>query len=182
MWLPQTVALRAESLTPLFPLDPVVLGLSAVGLRDRHAVHAQRAPDEDAVAWKPGVLAPPAVDGSAAGPEDLERFALVEDVLLQLRPVIVAPQQHARHERVEVGRAGWSGLGRTRAARGRTDHDGTHGKQETKVHVGPRRAGARVDEPTRAAVPPAPRAGSYLDELASPSAAPPVSNDEPANT
>ena len=47
-------------------------------------------------------LATHAIERRRAGADQLDRLALFEDVLLQLLPVVVAPLEHARHERIKV--------------------------------------------------------------------------------
>jgi hypothetical protein len=79
------------------------------------AVDLERAADEEPVADVPGVVAPLAPDREARGAAQLELLALVEDVLLQLFPVVVPAGDHLVHERVEVGLGGEMGRCRDEA-------------------------------------------------------------------
>ena len=102
----------------LDPAQVVGLELPAVRLADLDAVELQRAAHEEAVADVPGVFAALTPDRHTARPAQVNLFALVEDVLLQLLPVVVAMNEHVAHERVEVGLRGRNG------APGRHDQDG----------------------------------------------------------
>src|SRR5205085_6099229 len=91
----------------LLLLDPSRFGLATLFFGHFHAVRAGRNADENpGVARKPGVLAPEAVDLAPVEGRDLEGFVLLERVLLQLLPVVVAPRQHLLHEGVEVSGSG----------------------------------------------------------------------------
>src|SRR5262245_2808340 len=65
----------------------LVFGLPTIRLGDRAAVHLQWAPDEEAIADEPGVVAALAPDRRAAWAGQLNLLVLVEHVLLQLLPV-----------------------------------------------------------------------------------------------
>ena len=108
-------ALRASAGLALGPAalasQPVGLGLAALGLAQRDPVYPQRTPDEHALAQEPRVVVPEAVEPGAARTGQVERFALVEDVLLELLPVLVATRQYPFHQAVEV-----RGLSRGRQA------------------------------------------------------------------
>src|SRR5262249_10556177 len=54
------------------------------------------------VADVPGVVAPVAPHWQARRPAHIDRLVLVEDVLLQLFPVVVALREHLAHEGIEV--------------------------------------------------------------------------------
>ena len=68
----------------------IQLRRSAVRLADGDAVELDRAADEEAVADEPGVLAALAPERRVERAAQLDLLALVEDVLLQLLPVVVA--------------------------------------------------------------------------------------------
>jgi hypothetical protein len=96
---------RATGVTPALPFDPAPLVLLALWLAQRHAIEAYRAAHEHAVADVPRVLTLEAVEARAGGSPQLGAFPLVQHVLLQLAPVLVAPGEHLRHEGVEVAGA-----------------------------------------------------------------------------
>src|SRR5207247_1828247 len=82
----------------LLPFQIVGLVFTPVAVRDVHAVDSQRAADEEAVADVPRVFATFAPDLHAAGTTDVDRLALVEHVLPQLPPVLVALLEHLLDE------------------------------------------------------------------------------------
>src|SRR2546428_4407971 len=94
---------RAPLLALLLSLQIIGFERTALAVAELYAVDLQRAADEEAVADVPGVFAPLAPDRDASRPPDVQRFPLVEDVLLQLLPVLVAFGQHLFHEGVEIG-------------------------------------------------------------------------------
>src|SRR4029077_15892489 len=102
----------APLLAFLLPFQVVGFELAAVTIANLDAVELQWAPDEEAVADEPGVFAALAPDLRAAGAAHVEGLALVEDVLLQLLPVLVALRADLLHERVEVRRCAAADMGR----------------------------------------------------------------------
>ena len=111
----------------------VELELRAVGVADRHAVHAHRAAHEVAVTQEPLVVAPLAPHRQLTRAADLDPVVLVEDVLLELLPVVVAPRDHLLHERVEIG-LGQERGGRRRGKRRDPDGDGKHEQRQLRLH------------------------------------------------
>ena len=99
---PLGVALLAL-LAILLAAQPLLLGLAAIRFGQLDAIGADRAAHEDAVADEPGVFAAHAPEREAARPGEVERLLLLEHVLLQLFPVVVAARQDLLHEGVEVG-------------------------------------------------------------------------------
>src|SRR6185436_13515983 len=89
--------------SPANELQVPVFELAAVAFADGRAVGLHRALDEEPVADEPGVVALFAPEAQAGGPVEDDLFALVEDVLLELLPVVVAPGDDVFHEGVEVG-------------------------------------------------------------------------------
>src|SRR4029450_4730713 len=85
-------------------LDPFLLGSPPLVFAKRDPLDLDGASDEDAGADEPGVLAVEAEQMDAPGPQEVGGLALVENVLLQLSPVVVAPADHLGHEAVEGGR------------------------------------------------------------------------------
>src|SRR5262249_30604521 len=89
-------------LAPLLTLEKFVLVFPAVRVADRDAVELDGAAHEVAVANVPGVVVALAPQRRAGRPADVDRLPLVEDVLLQLLPVVVATLEDLPHEGVEV--------------------------------------------------------------------------------
>ena len=85
--LPLLAVLRAA--------QPPSLGTAALVFADRDAIHADRAADEEAGPREPEILTLEAVQPQPTECGDLQRLLLVERVLLQLFPVLVAPLQDA---------------------------------------------------------------------------------------
>src|SRR6185437_3568933 len=77
--------------------------LAAVGFADGGAVRPKRALDEETLAQKPGVVLLLAPESQPAGSVERDLLALVEDVLLELLPVVVAARDDVLHEGVEDG-------------------------------------------------------------------------------
>ncbi len=90
------------SIARLGPPQELLLILSALLLANRDAVSRTRTADEEPVANVPGVFAPLPPDGHVDRTAQLELLALVEDVLLQPFPVLVAPGEHRGHELIEI--------------------------------------------------------------------------------
>src|SRR5207248_11182265 len=79
-------------------LEVIGFVLPAVRLTDLDAIDLHRAADEEAVPDVPIVLPPLAPDRHLVRAVQLELLALVQDVLLQLLPVVVALREHVAHE------------------------------------------------------------------------------------
>ena len=86
----------------LLARQPSRLLTTTLVLADLHAVGRQRTLDEEPVAREPLILAREAVDPLPVERGHVHRLALFEHVLLQLLPVVVALEQHAPHQRIEV--------------------------------------------------------------------------------
>src|SRR4029079_11961907 len=99
----------------------------ALVLADLHAVGRQRTLDEEPLAREPLILALEAVDLPSIQRGDVHRLALLEHVLLQLLPVVVALEQYATHERIEIRLRQW----RNRASA----HNGRCNRDEQPAHL-----------------------------------------------
>jgi hypothetical protein len=84
-------------------LEKLGFVLLTVGLTQPDAVDFDGASDEEAVSDVPRVFSLFAPDWLPGGPPHLDLFALVENILLQFLPIVVAPGQHLTHERIEIG-------------------------------------------------------------------------------
>jgi hypothetical protein len=84
----------------------VVLVFLTIAFANRHAIEPYRTSNEIPFSNIPGVLALLAPDQDAAGSSQLRTFVLVQNVLLELFPVIVATRQDLCHEAVELAGGG----------------------------------------------------------------------------
>ena len=98
----RSVPRRAPGLSTSLTGQPLVLGAAALALGDRHAIRTDRTADEKPLADEPGVVPLEAVEAGTPGARKLERLTLLEDVLLQLLPVLVAVGEDLRHQLVEI--------------------------------------------------------------------------------
>ena len=87
----------------LLASDPLLLVLQALGFAQRDAVVPDGAADERAVPDVPRVVAHHSVQPGAARAQHLGDLVFIQDVLLELAPVLVAAGEHVRHEAVEAG-------------------------------------------------------------------------------
>jgi hypothetical protein len=125
---------RRALVASFFARDPERFSLAPVLLADGHAIDAQRTLDEHAVARKPGGHALPAVQQRCAWSDQLKALALLEHVLLQLFPVLVASLEHPRHEGIEIGgRRVWRRL-RTRNHGRRHEAGGENECEDSWLH------------------------------------------------
>src|SRR6476661_6645284 len=97
------VAARAPTFAALLPREKIRLVPASVSLSDGNAVHLERTSDEEPVLDEPGVLAALAPERRLSRTADVDGLTLLEHVLLQLLPVLVARGQDLPHERIEVG-------------------------------------------------------------------------------
>ena len=87
---------------PLLPPQPLGLVLAPARLVYRHAVDADRTPDEETVALVPGVLPAETPQGRSPGAGETQLRLLVEHVLQPDGRVSLALLQHPLHEAVEL--------------------------------------------------------------------------------
>ena len=97
------LAFRQTPLARLLAFQVIGFELAALRLGDRHAIHLHRTAYEEAVPDVPRVLAALTPEVGPIRPADVDALALVEHVLLQLLPVLVALRQHLAHEGIEIG-------------------------------------------------------------------------------
>ena len=118
---------------PLLALQPLGLVLAPARLVYRHAVDADRTPDEETVALVPGVLPAETPQGDASGSGETQLRLLVEHVLQPDRRVSLALLQHPLHEAVElVAVVIVLGAGRRRTGR----EQGKDGQGAPRGHAG----------------------------------------------